>query len=1726
MLLHPACRAWWRRCPLALLLALGLAANLRAQISYTGAGYVQNFNTLEGTANNTADLPWSNNETLPGWYATRSTYSVTGGTLGGSAGAFDDTAVALNHGLFSFGAIAATDRALGSRAAGGAPVRFGVRLVNATGQPITRFSVAFHGEQWFKSSTTGAQSLTVDYQLGATGLDDGGWTAITALGFAGPVAAGVTATALNGNAAANRLARVATIANVVWAPGQELWIRFSDADDNGQDHGLAIDDFALWTGEGGALFLNGTNHYVTMGVAPALGLDVFTLECWFLRIGAGLTTSTGTGGVTGVPLVTKGRGEADGSNADCNYFFGLDAAGRLIADFEAAPAAGLTAGQNFPITGNTAAPIGRWNHAAVTYDGGTWRLYLNGELDATSSTPPGAVPRFDSGQHFGIGTAMTSTGAAAGFFHGAIDEVRVWSVARSSDDIRLTRDLPVASDAPGLVARYALEEGAGTSAAGLVAGAPAGTLTGGPAWTVGRRLVPNLAPTVALTSPTAAYRGMFPATVPLAAAAADADGAILRVEFFAGSTRIAELTQPPYAFEWRNVAAGTHTLTSVATDNAGATTTSAPVTIDVLPNPNRPPALALDRPAAGATGIGAMATLAVTLADPENAALRVIFHGRKTTPATPGPDFVIGTLPDTAAYSENRPNRAATFLAQTRWYLENRDRLQLAFISHLGDFVEHGDLDGATSNLAEWLVADAALRTLENPALSLRPFGIPWGGAPGDRDQSPQGDAGGTTRLFNQFFGASRFAGRAYYGGHYGTNNNNNYQLFSASGLDFIVIHLEHDARARGLLQPVLDWADALLKAHPHRRAIVTTHWLLNPGSPGAFSAQGHAIYERLRSNPNLFLLLGGHIAGEGRRVDRFQGRAVHSILQSYHGRANGGDGWLRYYVLSPARNTITAKTFSPVLDRSETDAGSEFVLPCDLQAPVGDWIPLGTVSVAAGATAARFEWTGLEPGAHYEWYAEVRDEINTTTAPPRRFVTAPAAPPAVELTAPAAAARFELPPSLRLAASVRAGPDSRIARVEFYHGETRIGQATAAPYEITWARPLSGEYLLSAVAVDHNGHATLSRVVPITITNPRNRPPTAALASPAGETRTLAPAAVRLVAEAADADGAVAKVEFFAGAVKLGERTLPPFAFTWTDVPPGDYPLTARVIDNDGATTTSAPVALAVLSPVIAPLIPRHATWKYLDDGSNQGTAWRARDFDDSSWPSGAAELGYGDGDETTIVGFGPNPARRAITTYFRRRFEVADPARVGQLVLDILRDDGAIVYLNGTEIGRSGMTAGVNYLFNTLAPAATEGADERTFFPLPFSVDPAPLLVRGANVLAVEVHQQAIANSDLSFDLELLERRLPVRTPPTVALTSPAPGGAFDTPGEIVLTASAADRDGAVVKVEFQSERGRIGEATRPPYALTWSDPPPGQHLLTAVATDDDGNFIASAPVPVVVRELDPGRFVNFSIRARAGTGAGTLIVGFVTGGAGTAGAKPLLLRAVGPTLASFGIPNVVTDPVVRLYSGTAVVATNDNWAGDAQVAAVGAQVGAFPLGDPGSRDAALVATRAPGPHALQIAPAGPAGEVLAEIYDATPAAGFTATTPRLINVSARGLVGAGNDTLIAGFVLRGRTERTVLVRAIGPALSAFALTGALADPKLQLFRAGEEAPIASNEDWGGGPVLATAFARVAAFNLPAASRDAALLIRLAPGTYTVRAYGPPGAGGVILIDLYEVP
>lgn len=270
-----------------------------------------------------------------------------------------------------------------------------------------------------------------------------------------------------------------------------------------------------------ALTFDGADDHITMGVAPELGLETFTVEAWVRREGVGLQSGTGVGGIHLVPIAGKGRGETDQGNLNCNYAFGF-VGGTLGADFEDSATGG-----NHPIVGKTAVPWGEWHHVAATYDGSTWRLYLDGKLDAQKQV--NATPRADSIQHFGIGATFDSSGAPRGAFAGAMDEVRVWNRALSEQDLNANMYRSIAS-ADGLVGRWALDA-AGASVVDT-AGENDGTVAGATVAEDGAVLDRGLPPTIKVPVPNngATIRGD---ETELSVGAVDPEGDPVSVEFHA-----------------------------------------------------------------------------------------------------------------------------------------------------------------------------------------------------------------------------------------------------------------------------------------------------------------------------------------------------------------------------------------------------------------------------------------------------------------------------------------------------------------------------------------------------------------------------------------------------------------------------------------------------------------------------------------------------------------------------------------------------------------------------------------------------------------------------------------------------------------------------------------------------------------------------------------------------------------------------------------------------------------------------------------------------------------------------------------------------------------------------------------------------------------------------------------------------------------------------------------
>jgi len=261
-------------------------------------------------------------------------------------------------------------------------------------------------------------------------------------------------------------------------------------------------------------------------------------------------------------------------------------------------------------------------------------------------------------------------------------------------------------------------------------------------------------------------------------------------------------------------------------------------------------------------------------------------------------------------------------------------------------------------------------------------------------------------------------------------------------------------------------------------------------------------------------------------------------------------------------------------------------------------------------------------------------------------------------------------------------------------------------------------------------------------------------------------------------------------------------------------------------------------------------------------------------------------------------------------------------------------------------------------------------------------------------------------------------------------------------------------------------------------------------------------------------PSGAVNIATRLLVGTGANVLIGGFIiTGNA----PKVVIVRAIGPNLANFGIANALQDPTLELHREGHPAISNDNWGTDAIQEQLIMGAGLAPGDD---RESAIVAGLDPGPYTAIVAGKnGATGLALVEVFDLGTASLDVSGNARLGNISTRGFVDTGDDVMIGGFIIQ-RVATRVVVRAIGPSLSAFGINGALQDTTLELKNANGSTLIA-NGDWQQGQPVEIQQAGLA----PSDPRESAVLATLAAGQYTAIVRGQDGITGVAVVEAYAL-
>ena len=282
--------------------------------------------------------------------------------------------------------------------------------------------------------------------------------------------------------------------------------------------------------------------------------------------------------------------------------------------------------------------------------------------------------------------------------------------------------------------------------------------------------------------------------------------------------------------------------------------------------------------------------------------------------------FTVVLLPDTQFYSETYP---ATYVAQTEWIRARRKADNIRFVIHLGDIVQNAMVE------EEWERADRAHQVLDGD--------VPYSVLPGNHDLDLlDGKLTRGATMYDKYFGPQRFTAQPWYHGNFQDSNANNYCVFEASGLKFLVLSLEYAPR-----DAAIEWATKVLEAHKDHRVIVATHYYMQTDRRAqGTSLEGHigdGLWDRLiRKYANIFMVVSGHISGVYHQTSTNDaGGVVHEILCDYQNQPHGGDGWLQTLRFVPAENEIYVDAYSPRLEKVNQERGHTYKItyPMDSRA-------------------------------------------------------------------------------------------------------------------------------------------------------------------------------------------------------------------------------------------------------------------------------------------------------------------------------------------------------------------------------------------------------------------------------------------------------------------------------------------------------------------------------------------------------------------------------------------------------------------------------------------------------------------------------------------------------------------------------------------------------------------------------------------------------------------------
>ncbi len=571
-----------------------------------------------------------------------------------------------------------------------------------------------------------------------------------------------------------------------------------------------------------------------------------------------------------------------------------------------------------------------------------------------------------------------------------------------------------------------------------------------------------------------------------------------------------------------------------------------------------------------------------------------------------------------------------------------------------------------------------------------------------------------------------------------------------------------------------------------------------------------------------------------------------------------GGTDWIPGYT---PQASIPPPASPPVLSITAPANSTSFAqgLPITLSANATDADGITRVEFFNGATKLgedvtspySFIWNNAAAGTHSITARATDSQNSATTSAVVSVIVTANTPPTVAITGPANNAQFTAGAPITISATA-ADPNGSVSKVEFFNGATKVGEDLTSPYSFTWNNAPVGTHSLTARATDNQNNVTTSTLVSITIS--ANAVPTVSITAPINNAQFVTGTSITINATAADANGTVAKVEFYSGTTLLGTDLTSPYSFTWTNSVAGTHVLTAKATDNQNNVTTSAPVSIIVSANVVPTVsittpinnaqfvtgasvtinaIAADANGSVTKVEFYRGTTLLGTDLTSPysfTWTNAlagthslTAKATDNQNNVTTSA-----PVSIAVSTNAAPTVSITAPINNVQFMT------GAPITISATAADANGSVTKVEFYSGT----TLLGTDLTS--PYSFTWDDA---IAGSHQLTAK----ATDNENSVTTSTIVSIAVAANNNPNVLITGPSNNGQFISGSPITIAATASDANGSVTKVEFFSGTTKLGEDLTAPYNFTWVDAPAGDHSLHAKATDNH-NGVSSSPLIII--------------------------------------------------------------------------------------------------------------------------------------------------------------------------------------------------------------------------------------------------------------------------------------